>query len=79
MPVKVLSQQAVSRALTLAQSAYRPNRILALKSEIARQRRISEYNFMRTGFIDYSAVNRIVFLMRELDGLYGAWAEGWIH
>ncbi len=76
---KVLSQQAVSRAFTLAKSAYRPNRILALKSEIARQTRISEYNYMRTGFIDYSAVNRIVFLMCELDGLYGAWAEGWIH
>jgi len=39
MTGKALSQQAVSRVFTLAQSAYRPNRILALKSEIARQRR----------------------------------------
>lgn len=73
---RFVSPEGVKRMMTLAPHSYRPREILDLKRQIAEETRLAEFFFASTGVIDYERVRQIVGMKLQLDGLYGAWAEG---
>ena len=75
-PDGFLSPEAALRVLELAKSPYRPPKILKLNEKIEASIRAGELKLSITGSIDQEEITKIVNMKRELDRLYGLWAEG---
>ncbi len=73
---RFLSPDAARRLLELARRPYRPRDIRDLKREIERDFQAAERYACETGMIDDDQVDAIAAKRLQLDGFYGAWAEG---
>jgi len=74
--LRVISIEGLERAMKQVELLYRPPQILELKERIDGEIRAAGVRASVTGVIDDAQVQQIVGLKLELDGLYGAWAEG---
>ena len=75
--MKMLSPEAVRRALELASKPYRPPQIVKLKEDIEARTRLLELK-ASIGPIDQTDIDEIVRMKLQLDSLYAQWAEGQI-
>lgn len=73
--MKILSPEAVKRALELASKPYKPSQIVKLKEDIEAKTRVLELR-ASTGPVDESEIDEIVRMKLKLDSLYAQWAEG---
>ena len=76
MSGKILSPEAVQRAIDLASKPYRPPQIIKLKEDIESRTKALELKSSVSGEIGQLEITEIVKLKLELDRLYGLWAEG---
>ncbi len=76
MAFRTLDPASIERLIKLSENPYRPPAILALQEEIEAATRVGVLRTTVTGKIDMEEVQRIVAMKLQLDGLYGAWAEG---
>ncbi len=77
--IEVLSPDEANRLHQLAASPYRPREIVALKEWIEGEKRALEVRASVMGPMEREVCRRaqvVVWKMRELDGLYDAWAKG---